>query len=42
MEKSLNLINDEFNYKINTSIKVHDIYEKRLEDIIKQFSGKTI
>jgi hypothetical protein len=38
-ENSLNQLKDEFNYRFNTSIKIHDVYEKRMDEIMKQFSG---
>jgi hypothetical protein len=38
-ENSLNQLKDEFNYRLNTSIKIHDVYEKRMEEMMKLFTG---
>ncbi len=38
-EKSLSKLKDEFNYQLNTTIKIHDIFEKRIEEIVEKFTG---
>ncbi len=39
LEKLINQQKEEFDYKLNNAIKVQEIYERRIEEIMKQISG---
>ncbi len=39
LETSLNQMKEEFNYRLNNAIKIQELYEKRIEEMMKQFAG---
>jgi len=39
-QTSLNQLDEELNYKLKFSDKVHDLYEKKIEKLSDQISGK--
>jgi peptidoglycan hydrolase CwlO-like protein len=38
-ETAINDLKEEFNYRLNNAIKIQEIYERRVEEMVKQFSG---
>jgi len=38
-EFTINNLKEEFNYRLNNAIKIQEIYERRIEEMVKQFSG---
>jgi hypothetical protein len=39
-ESEMNELRDEFDYKLKQNVKIHDIYDKRIEDLKSLLSGK--
>jgi peptidoglycan hydrolase CwlO-like protein len=39
LEKLINQLKEEFDYRLNNAVKVQEIYEKRVEEMAKQISG---
>jgi hypothetical protein len=38
-ETVINNLKEEFNYRLNNAIKIQEIYERRIDEMVKQFSG---
>ncbi len=39
-ESAFNELRDEFDYKLRLNVKIHDIYDKKIDDLKNLFSGK--
>jgi hypothetical protein len=39
-ESALNELRDEFNYKLRLDVEIHDIYDRKVDDLKNLFSGK--
>ncbi len=39
-ESALNELRDEFNYKLRLNVEIHDIYDRKVDDLKNLFSGK--